>query len=76
MIPVGTYVLLEGVVVTTPAAEVGPGVRDLYAQDREGGLYSGIHITEVFDLDLRLGNLVDVVGYVRGSTDPLHRGRR
>lgn len=65
-IDLGTYVLLEKVLVTAPTIAVGPGVRDLYVQDREGGLYSGIRISGgESSYDLRPGDLVDVLGRVR-----------
>ncbi|MEX1361540.1 MAG: hypothetical protein AB1Z98_00315 [Nannocystaceae bacterium] len=68
MVEIGQYVLVEDALVTTPIAiddEEGDE-QELYAQDGEGGQYSGIAVRGLFPTNsLRPGSQVDLLGYVR-----------
>lgn len=64
-----TWVVLAGVVVTTPAAdsEVTYASREMFVQDPAGGPFSGLRVvTKAFDPDSLLtpGDEVDIVGKV------------
>ncbi len=71
VVPRGTWVQLEGVVVTTPPAQTETGLGfEVFVQDPGGGAWSGLRIRMEAEAEaLPMGEAVDVVGTLLAQDD-------